>query len=127
MMAVALDELSATETRMRNILGRLELIIDNENDRLGNDPEFDIKASNVQKSRCLYELTMLMKDPARNQVPDAFVGQMKHLKNKLALNARKVKAHMEAVRSVADILRNAVQEADADGTYSQEQFRYSEF
>ncbi len=126
-MAVALDELSASETRMRNILGRLELIIDNENDRLGKDPEFDIKTSNVQKSRCLYELTMLMKDPARNQVPDSFVGQMKHLKTKLALNERKVKAHMEAVRSVADILRNAVQEADADGTYSQEQFRYSEF
>ncbi len=126
-MMAAQQELSPTELRMRNILGRLELIIDNENERLGRDPEFDIKTSNVQKSRCLYELTMLMKNPVKERVPDAFVGQMKELKDKLAINARKVKAHMEAVRSVADILRNAVREEEADGTYSQEQFRYSEF
>ncbi len=126
-MMAAQQELSPTELRMRNILGRLELIIDNENERLGRDPEFDIKTSNVQKSRCLYELTMLMKNPVKERVPDAFVGQMKELKGKLAINARKVKAHMEAVRSVADILRNAVREEEADGTYSQEQFRYSEF
>lgn len=126
-MAAAFGEFSPEEVRMRNILGRLELIIDNENERIGKDPEFDIKTSNVQKSRCLYELTMLMKDPAGERVPDAFVSQMRLLKEKLALNARRVKAHMEAVRSVADILRNAVREADADGTYSQEQFRYSEF
>ncbi len=126
-MMAAQQELSPTELRMRNILGRLELIIDNENERLGKDPEFDIKTSNVQKSRCLYELTMLMKSPVKEKVPDAFVGQMKELKGKLAVNARKVKAHMEAVRSVADILRNAVREEEADGTYSQEQFRYSEF
>jgi hypothetical protein len=29
---------------------------------------------------------------------------------------------LEAVRTVADLLKNAVQDADADGTYSQEQF-----
>ncbi|MCO6187098.1 hypothetical protein [Rhizobium sp. L1K21] len=126
-MASAIEELSPEEVRMRNILGRLELIIDNENERIGSDPEFDLKASNVQKSRCLYELTMLMKDPLTERVPDAFVSQMQELKGKLALNARRVKAHMEAVRAVADILRNAVREADADGTYSQEQFRYGEF
>ena len=28
--------------------------------------------------------------------------------------------------SVADLLKNAVREADGDGTYSQEQFQYSE-
>ena len=123
----SVQEISPAEQRIHNVLGRLELIIDNENERLGKDPEFDIKASNVQKSRCLYELTMLMKDPGAENMPQSFVGQMKGLKEKLNLNARKVKAHMEAVRGVADILRNAVRDADADGTYSQEQFRYSEF
>ena len=47
-------------------------------------------------------------------------------KKKLAINARRVEAHMNAVRAVADLLKNAVREADGDGTYSQEQFQYSE-
>ena len=34
---------------------------------------------------------------------------------------------MNAMRTVADILRSAVQENEADGTYTQEQFRHSEF
>lgn len=127
MMDVAKREIPPAELRIRNVLGRLELIIDNENERLGKDTEFDLKASNVQKSRCLYELTMLVKDTGMDRMPDAYVGQMKKMKEKLDANARKVKAHMDAVRAVADILRNAVREADADGTYSQEQFRYSEF
>ena len=32
-------------------------------------------------------------------------------------------AHLEAVREVVSILKNAVQDLEADGTYSQEQFR----
>ena len=51
---------------------------------------------------------------------------MHGLKKKLAINARRVEAHMNAVRAVADLLKNAVREADGDGTYSQEQFLYSE-
>ncbi len=33
---------------------------------------------------------------------------------------------MEAVRSVVDILKTAMHDADADGIYTPEQFRYSE-
>lgn len=51
---------------------------------------------------------------------------MQGLKHKLATNANRVQAHLEAVRAVADILKSAVQDEDADGTYSQEQFRYGD-
>lgn len=115
------------DMRIRNVLGRLELIIDNENERLGFDPEFDIKASNAHKSRCLYELTMLFRDTRPDQMPPAFIGQMKGLKDKLNTNARKVQAHMDAVRAVADIIRNVARDAEDDGTYQQEHFQYSEF
>ena len=120
-------EATPADTRIRNVLGRLELIIDNENDRLGSDPEFDIKASNAQKSRCLYELTMLFRDGRVETMPNTFIDQMKGLKTKLNTNARKVEAHMEAVRAVADIIRNAAHDAEDDGTYQQEHFQYSEF
>jgi hypothetical protein len=102
------------------------MIIDNENNRIGTDPEFDLKVSNAHKSRCLYELSMLFRDTDPAELAVAHIEQLHGLKKKLVVNARRVEAHLEAVRAVADILRNAVQNADADGTYSQEQFRVRE-
>lgn len=112
------------DQRIRSVLGRLELIIDNENDRIGTDPQFDLKVSNAHKSRCLYELTMLFRDTPIGEMAQNHLGHMHALKDKLALNASRVEAHLDAVRSVADILKNAMRDEDADGTYSQEQFLY---
>ena len=59
---------ASSDVRIQNVLGRLEMILDNENNRIGVDPSFDLKASNARKSRCLYELTMLHRDasPSRD-------------------------------------------------------------
>lgn len=119
-------EVISNDYRITSVLGRLEMIIDNENNRIGADPEFDLKVSNAHKSRCLYELTMLVRDTDPKELASAHVDQMHDLKEKLVINARRVEAHMEAVRAVADLLKNAEQEAEGDGTYSEEQFRYSE-
>ena len=43
-------EILSNDYRIKSVLGRLELIIDNENDRIGHDPEFDLKVSNAHKS-----------------------------------------------------------------------------
>lgn len=114
----------SSDYRIRSVLGRLEMIIDNENQRIGSDYDFDIKLSNAHKSRCLYELTMLFRDTDPAELAASHLEQMQSVKSKLAINARRVEAHMHAVRAVADLLKNAVQEADGDGTYSQEQFNY---
>lgn len=115
-------EIISNDYRIKSVLGRLEMIIDNENDRIGRDPQFDLKVSNAHKSRCLYELSMLFRDMKPTDLATAHIQQLHGLKKKLVLNARRVEAHLEAVRAVADLLKNAVQDADADGTYSQEQF-----
>lgn len=117
-------EVVSSDYRIKTVLGRLEMIIDNENERIGTDPEFDLKVSNAHKSRCLYELTMLFRDTDPRELATTHVEQMHELKAKLTLNARRVEAHLHAVRAVADLLKTAVQNADGDGTYSQEQFRY---
>ncbi|MBD8553439.1 hypothetical protein IFT84_02750 [Rhizobium sp. CFBP 8762] len=117
---------SPGDLRIKNVLGRLEMIIDNENARIGTDTLFDIKTSNAHKSRCLYELTLLSRDLKPEDMNGSFVSQTSVLKDKLAENAEKVQAHMEAIRRVVDLLKTATQEAEADGIYSQEQFRYSE-
>jgi hypothetical protein len=126
-MAVAAIDENFKDMRLKTVVGRLELIIDNENERLGRDPRFDIKASHAHKSRCLYELTLLCRDTKPTDFPTGFANHMKYLKGKLLLNARKLEAHLNAVRTVTDILRSAVQENETDGTYTQEQFRHSEF
>jgi hypothetical protein len=102
------------------------MIIDNENQRIGADPEFDLKVSNAHKSRCLYELTMLFRGTDPKSIATNHIDQMHGLKGKLALNARRVEAHLNAVRAVADLLKNAARDAEGDGTYTQEQFIYSE-
>ncbi|MDL2404835.1 hypothetical protein PY650_04015 [Rhizobium calliandrae] len=119
-------EVISNDYRIKTVLGRLEMIIDNENNRIGTDPDFDLKVSNAHKSRCLYELSMLFRDTNPAELAVTHIEQLHGLKKKLVLNARRVEAHLEAVRAVADILKNAVQNADADGTYSQEQFRVRE-
>lgn len=112
------------DVRVRNILGRLEMILDNENARIGVDPSFDLKASNLRKSRCLYELTMLNRKQTPTDVSPSYLSQAKHIRNKLAANSEKVEAHLEACRSVVELLKTVAQDADADGIYSEEQFRY---
>jgi hypothetical protein len=116
-------ELATNELRIRTVLGRLETIIDNENDNIGRDPQFDLPTSNAHKSRCLYELAMLTRDGGTEDVPSTFSTQLSRVREKLATNAQRVSAHLEAVRAVVTLLKNAVQDLEADGTYSQEQFR----
>ena len=47
---------------------------------------------------------------------------LRKLHGKLERNSIRVKAHLEAVREVTDLLREAAVEAEADGTYTAEQF-----
>lgn len=119
-------EIVSADYRIKSVLGRLEMIIDNENERIGKDPQFDLKVSNAHKSRCLYELTMLFRGTNPQEFAVNHIEQMHALKAKLTLNARRVEAHLHAVRSVADLLKNAARDAEGDGTYTQEQFLYSE-
>ena len=96
------------EHRINSVLGRLESIIDHENNNIGSDPNFDFKVSNAHKSRCLYELTMLFRDSAQDAVAAGYVDKLQDLREKLAINSRRVEAHMNAVRTVADLLKNAI-------------------
>ncbi len=116
-------EMISNDLRIRTVLGRLEAIIDNENEKIGKDETFDLSASNAQKSRCLYELTMLERDMNASETKEMFTTRMRNLKEKLAVNAKKLSAHLDAVRSIVELLRSAAKNVEADGTYSQEQFR----
>ncbi|MCF3639548.1 hypothetical protein LXM94_06155 [Rhizobium sp. TRM95111] len=116
-------DIATTDLRLRTVLGRLEAIIDMENSRIGRDPNFDLQTSNAHKSRCLYELAMLTRDMLPEDLPKAFTEQMRTVRGKLVENARRLSSQLDAVRSVVQLLKDAVREQEGDGTYSQEQFR----
>ena len=110
------------DDRVTKVLGRLDAILDAENNALGTDPDFDVNASNIHKSRCLYELSLLKKAVPPQQMSRSHGQTLRVIHEKLERNTTKVKAHLEAVRRVTDLLRDAAQEAEADGTYTAEQF-----
>lgn len=112
----------SNDGRIIQVLGRLDAILDAENSSLGSDPKFDVAASNVSKSRCLYELTTLTKQVPPDVIAQSHGNELRALHGKLERNNIRVKAHLDAVREVTDLLRDAAIDAEADGTYTMEQF-----
>ncbi|MCY6382369.1 hypothetical protein [Hoeflea prorocentri] len=111
-----------TDDRVLKVLNRLDAVLDFENTALGTDPDFDVEASNVLKSRCLYELSTLTEAVQPEQMSGRHGEMLVAIRGKLERNTAKVKAHLDAVRKVTDLLRDAAQEAEADGTYTADQF-----
>ncbi len=109
--------------RVNSLLERLEAILLRENERIGTDPEFDIKASNALKSRCLYELTQLSNQIGPSDLSPQATRRLAEIRPLVKANETKLRAHVEAVRAVTQLLKDAMQAAEADGTYSVEQFR----
>lgn len=113
----------STELRLHCVLDRLEGVLANENQGLGSDPEFDVRTSNAQKSRCLYELTLLSRTLRPGDLSGPAADRMRGIRSLLGVNETKLAAHVEAVRSVTALIKEAMQAADADGTYTLDQFR----
>lgn len=97
------------------IIARIEEAVDDETEAIARR-DFDLKASNARKSRCLYELTRAMRGVGdlRGEQRDGIL----RLRRKLERNERAIRAHMDAVGEVANIIQAAIQHAETDGTYS---------
>jgi len=116
-------EKTSQDLRINGVLSRLEAIIDAENAAIGSDPRFDLKQSNALKSRCLYDMTVLFRTINPADLDEQQKNLLGTVKTKLDLNHLKVRAHMEAVRGIADMIKETVTASEADGTYSADQFR----
>ena len=121
-----MNDMNSQEHRIIGVLSRLEAVVDAENAALGNDPEFDLARSNSIKSRCLYDMTMLFSGSRPVELEPEHKSHLETVRTKLEVNNLKVKAHMEAVRDIADMIKETVAASEADGTYSEAQFRASE-
>ena len=121
-----MSDLYSHDHRIVGVLSRLEAVVDAENAAIGKDSEFDLVRSNSIKSRCLYDMTMLFSGRRPLELDPEHKSHLETVKAKLQINNVKVKAHMEAVRDIAEMIKETVAAAEADGTYSEAQFRAAE-
>ena len=107
------------------IIGRIEEAVDEETAGIRTGTGYDLKASNARKSRYLYELTRAIKGGNEIEFLEQHREGLTRLRQKLARNEAAILAHLNAVNEVAGLLKNAIQRADADGTYSAGEFGYA--
>ena len=118
-----MNEQNTHDKRVNGVLSRLEAVIDAENAAIGSDSRFDFKQSNALKSRCLYDMTVLFRGIGPADLDEQQKSLVQTVKAKLDRNHLKVRAHMEAVRDIAEMIKQTVTASEADGTYSADQFR----
>lgn len=116
---------AAARGNLGAIISRIEEAVEAETDGIRSGAAFDIKASNARKSRCLYELNRAMKGIGHADVLSEHREGLLRLRKKLARNEAAIQAHLSAVSEVANLLKNAIQNAEADGTYSAGEFGWA--
>lgn len=104
------------------IIGRIEEAVETETSSIRTDTRFDIKASNVRKSRYLYELNKAISSLRGAMLGEEQRAGIVRLRDKLAHNEAVIRAHLSAVAEVAALMQDAIQRAEADGTYSADEF-----
>jgi hypothetical protein len=104
------------------IIGRIEEAVETETAAIRTDMRFDIKASNMRKSRYLYELNKAISSLRGVVLGEEQRAGILRLREKLAANEAVILAHLSAVSEVATLMQDAIQRAEADGTYSADEF-----
>lgn len=108
----------ATSVSLVHIISRIEDAIEQETQSIRTDVNFDIKQSNIRKSRYLYELTKAMRGMGADDLEPEHRNGMLRLRDKLELNEQAIRAQLNAVSEVATIIQSAIQKSEGDGTYS---------
>jgi hypothetical protein len=117
--------LAPRPSNLAAILGRIEEAVEEETAAIRTDTSFDLKASNARKSRYLYELSRAMKGVSGPEFLEQHREGLLRLRQKLARNEAAILAHLNAVNEVANLLKTAIQRAEADGTYSAGEFGWA--
>ncbi|WP_246248989.1 hypothetical protein [Chelativorans alearense] len=118
-------ETTKTDGRTGALLALIERItdaIEAETAAIRSDPKYDIKASNARKSRHLHELGKAFKGIVPEDLGVDHREAMLRLRGKLAANEATIEAHLGAVGEVAALLQKAIEQAQADGTYTVREF-----
>ena len=98
---------------------RIEKVLERETEALRSRVAIDLRESNNRKSQALLELGLAARSLEGIPLDDELVQRLKALRGKLETNRTILGRHLEAVREIATVVADTIQESERDGTYSQ--------
>jgi hypothetical protein len=101
-----------------SVIRRIEGYLDEETVALDTSINFDFKASNDRKSQGLLDLNQALRRLQSSDVNADVKNRLAAFRAKLAVNLRKIRLHLDAVKEIAAMLSDAIQSAESDGTYT---------
>lgn len=101
-----------------SVIRRIEGYLDEETSALDKFLEFDFKASNDRKSQGLVDLNQALRRLQQNDLNTDLQARLAAFRAKLAKNLSKIRLHLDAVKEIAAMLSEAIQNAESDGTYT---------
>lgn len=110
---------SATRSAIERTVLRIEMVLDRETEALQTRAPIDLKESNNCKSQALFELGMATKTLDGVALDPDLIHRLKLLRSKLETNQIVLRRHLAAVREVASVVAETIQDREWDGTYSQ--------
>jgi hypothetical protein len=101
-----------------SVIARIEGYLDEETEALSKSLKFDFKTSNDRKSQGLLDLNQALRRLKKSDVNADLQLRLATFREKLAVNLRKIRLHLDAVKEIAAMLSEAIQNAESDGTYT---------
>lgn len=101
-----------------SVIKRIEGYLEEETSALEKSLDFDFKTSNDRKSQGLADLNHALRRLQRADVNADLQKRLGAFRQKLAVNLRTIRLHLNAVKEIAAILSDAIQSAESDGTYT---------
>ncbi|WP_424958083.1 hypothetical protein [Hyphomicrobium sp. 1Nfss2.1] len=113
------DHRFAARKAIDRTMQRIELLVDRETEALRSRAAIDLKESNNNKSQALLELGLAARSLEGIELDSDLVGRLRMLRGKLEANQSMLRRHLEAVREIAGVVADTIQDSEWDGTYSQ--------
>jgi hypothetical protein len=101
-----------------SVVRRLEGYLDEETAALEKSLDFDFKTSNDRKSQGLLDFNQALRRLQPADVNADLKVRLASFRQKLATNLRTIRLHLDAVKEIASVLSEAIQNAESDGTYT---------
>jgi hypothetical protein len=101
-----------------SVITRIEGFLDEETAALSKSLQFDFKTSNDRKSQGLLDLNQALRRLQRTEITAELQLRLAMFREKLAVNLHKIRLHLDAVKEIAAMLSEAIQNAESDGTYT---------
>jgi hypothetical protein len=120
MMAAGNNEyrLAARDTIDRT-MRRIEILVDREMQALQARTPIDLRETNNAKSQALLDLGVASRALEGAPLDAELAQRLKALRGKLEANRAVLRRHLEAVREIASVVAETIQDREWDGTYSQ--------